>query len=388
MKENTRKLPSGNIQKVMTHEFPDGTKKRVYGTGKTTRDAEKALHDKIKALEQKIVTGIEYDAGEMTLKEALKECLMRRQTELLPGKERPRRPETCMRDEYAVQALLYPLKGMMKKKVSELTTYDVLLWKQSADKTRTTNNGFFKADSKNRAFSVLKDVLKTYSQTQGVMDVSFGIEGWVRTKKNKTEDEVLSPEEIRSLFRLCREHIGDFKYDAVMFQVVTYLRPGELLALKVRDYDKEKHTLHIQRTVVDHNKLYDDDRTKTKDSKRIIQLPELSEDIIIRQSEGKNPDDLIFSYSGKVYDTTTYNGFVKRIMKKLDIDKPLTAHALRRSGITFAAMNGADMYGVSANAGHSDISTTQKYYTAIYESKKKNASSIMEEALSRLDNEE
>ena len=75
-------------------------------------------------------------------------------------------------------------------------------------------------------------------------------------------------------------------------------------------------------------------------------------------------------------------------MKKLDIDKPLTAHALRRSGITFAAMNGADMYGVSANAGHSDISTTQKYYTAIYESKKKNASSIMEEALSRLDEEE
>ena len=384
MKENTRKLPSGNIQKVCTYEFPDGTKKRVYGTGKTQREAEKALSDKIKAIERKISTGIDYDIGELTLKEALEECLVRRRTELLPGKERVRRSETCDRDEYAVKALLYPLKTIMKKKVSELTTYDVLLWKQSADRIKTKNNTLFRADSKNRAFAVLKDVLSSYSRTQGVLDVSLGIEGWVRTRKNKTQDDVLTPDEIKKLFKLCKEYEGDFKYDACMFQIITYLRPGELLALKFKDYDKEKHTLYVRRTIVSHNKISEDNRVKTRDSLRTVQLPEIAENIILRRSENKRPGDLLFSHSGNVYDTTTYNKFIKRIMKKLDINKTLTAHALRRSGITFAAMNGADMYGVSANAGHSDIATTEKYYTAIYESKKKSASSVMGEALSGL----
>lgn len=384
MKNNTRRLPSGNIQKSCTYELSDGTKKRVYGTGKNTREAEKALKEKIKAIEREVSTGISYDLGEFTLQEALERCLIRRREEVLPGKERARRPETCMRDEYAVQALLYPLKTLMKKKVSELTSYDILLWKQSADRMRTKRRGLFKADSKNRAFSVLKDVLAAYSQSEGVPDVSMGINGWVRVKKNKTEDDVLTPEEIGRLFDLCKEHEGDFKYDACMFQVITYLRPGELFALKFKDFDKENHILHIRRTVIAHNRISEDNRVKTKDSLRAVLLPQMAEDIILRRIKDKRQDDLVFSYSGDIYDTTTYNKFIKRIMKSLGIEKPLTPHALRRSGITFAAMSGADMYGVAANAGHSDISTTQKYYTAIYESKKKSASNVMEKALLNL----
>jgi integrase len=203
---------------------------------------------------------------------------------------------------------------------------------------------------------------------------------WRRPAPKKA---ALDETEIHTLFDFCKSNPSD-NADIMMLIVLIYCRPGEALALKVKDYNPDTHVLHINRTIISHCVLSDDDRTKTDASIRDIAVPQMAHDILIKYSVGKKKDDLLFPApkKGKGYpkDESNFNHFVKRSLHRCGIDKDLHAHNLRTTGISYAQYKGANVYGVSANAGHRDINTTLHIYTAVYNQQKTDATDVMDRA--------
>lgn len=142
----------------------------------------------------------------------------------------------------------------------------------------------------------------------------------------KTEADFLVGDEIEKALRYFQQMREENKYplditcaDVFTIALLIGARPGEILGLRKRDWSQKTGELSIKRTGA-----YEDGRTKTMNSIRILTPPAAAATILHRRCEGINADDLIFPGTNKnVLSPSNLNKKLKRWLKEAGINKDL-----------------------------------------------------------------
>ena len=126
------------------------------------------------------------------------------------------------------------------------------------------------------------------------------------------------------------------------------LRVSEVVNLKVKDVNVEELVIHIK-----HGKGNKD---------RITIIPQKLQNILYAVCHMKDGNDYLFASErgGKLTSRTAQKVFANAL-KKADITKDATFHALRHSFATHLLENGIDIRYVQELLGHQNIRTTQRY---------------------------
>lgn len=205
----------------------------------------------------------------------------------------------------------------------------------------------------------------------------------------KDEDEVYSEEEIP----IIKEYLlkkDSLRYLGVLLVFVTGLRVGELAALKPEDIHinatKSTGYIHINKTEV-HYSITDENGKrknvvevqefpKTDAGNRNIILNTLAIDILQRiQSLNTTPKEYLFEENGERIKIRGFSGALKRTCETLNIPfRPM--HKIRKTYGTTLLDNHVPEQLIASQMGHSDISTTKKYYYRNNKSKETNRAEI------------
>ena len=200
-----------------------------------------------------------------------------------------------------------------------------------------------------------------------------------------SKDNVLSSEEVKRVFRVCDDLGGNT--DIIKFAFMTYERPGEVRALRFSDWNSKEKTLKINRTVTQdkegHAKIGEEGRTKTKTSTREIRLPEAANELLKKRynnrwNESKKRPGTAYVWvqkrdETKPIDYNTVRRLLKKVLELAGIEKEITLHGLRHSGITFYAKDRDQFLTISKNAGHSRPSITEDVYSHVLDEHKEAA---------------
>ena len=165
---------------------------------------------------------------------------------------------------------------------------------------------------------------------------------------------------------------------------MTYERPGEVSTLKFSDWSRQTKTVKINRTYTEDAEgkkiVSAEGKTKTKTSTRTIKLSEMANDLLIKrynqrwQTLGKRPgSSYIWTQkkdSGKPIDYNTLRRLFNKVLEVAEVEKHITLHGLRHSGITFYGKDRDQFLTISKNAGHSRPSITEDIYSHVLDEHK------------------
>ena len=200
-------------------------------------------------------------------------------------------------------------------------------------------------------------------------------------KENPCEALTLPKIEPKDVRILHQDEIRDFVIalqgepldDKVAFELALFLglRRSEILGLKESDVDIVNGiiSIHNTRHRIDGEDI--DTDTKTKRSTRVLALPDiLLIDIakllqVHRDFKYEKTDYLIWDGFGEPVLPQTLASRLARFEKRKGLP-PVSLHGLRHTYASLLHSSGVDMAAVSANLGHSNLSTTANIYTHIF----------------------
>ncbi len=213
-------------------------------------------------------------------------------------------------------------------------------------------------------------------------------------ERKSDEEEVYSEEEIPLIkdFLLQKDSL---RYLGVLLVFVTGMRVGELSALKPEDIlIKEKSgSIHVCRTEVHYseedgqgkrkNVVKVQNLAKSEAGNRYIILNSFAIQILQRIKKlNPNPKEYLFEENGQRIKIRGFSGALRRTCRSLDIPfRPM--HKIRKTYGTTLLDNQVSETLVAYQMGHSDISTTKKYYYRNNKSKEHKTEEI-ERALSAI----
>ena len=151
------------------------------------------------------------------------------------------------------------------------------------------------------------------------------------------------------------------------------------------DFNLEKGTIYVNKTIRQVKNLDENARTKTKviitapkSQKSVREIP-LSDSLlaIIRKLYNhKNPNTYVLTGTSKYIEPRTYQSKFKKILKKPNI-KDINFRSLRRLFATKAVENGFDIKSLSEISGHSIVKfTLDRYVHGSFELKRENMNKI------------
>lgn len=344
----------------------NGKRKTLYGkTKKIVRDK---LDEQLKLIEQ----NIDIDAQDQTLGEWLDywlETYMKNSIRL----------STYICYEVAIRCHIKPKIGTIKLK--NLTTS--ILQEFFNDEYK---NG--RVDGRGEGMSVksLKNFynLLHYSLQKAVetdvliKNVVLGVK---LPKSEPKEERVLSAEEQRKILKAAREYQHSAGF-AVVLNLFTGMRIGEILALQWCDIDTERRLLTVNKTAA-RLKTYDDNsptaskivigKPKSKNSNREVPLlgslyDELMEykvkqiaDKAAAGIEFRETDTIICNRDFGILDKRGFSKIFDRICKKAEIPHA-NVHSMRHTFATRSLESGMDVMVLSRILGHAQASTTLNKY--------------------------
>lgn len=225
---------------------------------------------------------------------------------------------------------------------------------------------------------------KTIKNTIGFLSASFNHAVFIgQLESNPCNKATLPkgrPREIRILYEneipLFIAALDDVCIDEkVAYELALFLglRRSEILGLKESDVNLSKGTvsIHSTRHRIDGKDVMQD--TKTARSTRTLALPSvLKTDIYAlfdshRQGDVERTDYLIQNGFGKPIGPQAIAARLTRFEEKHNLPK-VTLHGLRHTCASLLHFKGVDMAQISAELGHSNLSTTQNIYTHIFNS--------------------
>ena len=197
------------------------------------------------------------------------------------------------------------------------------------------------------------------------------------TKKElqTTADKFLNKDELKQCLHQLNE-INPRIALAMEFIALTGLRCGELLALRLQDYDKEKSTINVNGSMVSTLSFHDDNcRSTPKNiySYRTIFLNERAKKIIDKFILENKTSTMWHRdvYKDKGYIFTSRTGspyklyYINSILHKVQSNKKLTSHIFRHTHISLLASAGLPLKAIMQRVGHNDPNTTLKIYTHV-----------------------
>lgn len=157
------------------------------------------------------------------------------------------------------------------------------------------------------------------------------------------------------------------------------LRLGEVLSLKWEDIDFDKRIVHINKTMQTNILDFDAKDGDRPTYNRIKNMPKtragirtlgLNEDVISYLTELQKYDKRNNIYSeyvccmrnGEISNARNLTKSLKRLLKKANIDKPVTMHTLRHTFGSVMIRRGVSIEVVSKLMGHSNVATTYGIY--------------------------
>ena len=363
----------------------DGTVERLEGSGKNRVDARAALEKNIEKRNEKIQYGMKKDNGESTLAEAVKLLIEERSKEYDREKGREaRRDVSTQRDWDVYRSLLCPFK-IADKKLNTIFMKDMEAYRKELSNARydkrTTKKkhepeyAYYSASTLNRIIRLVVAAVDEYYMYRPEKSPAIVLKQFKQSTPAKTKADFLVGDEIEKALRYFQQMREQNKYPlditcANVFTIALLIgaRPGEILGLRKRDWNGKIGELSIKRTGA-----YEDGRTKTKNSIRILTPPAAAATILHRRCEGINADDLIFSGTKKnvLLSPSNLNKKLKRWLKEAGINKDLHPHSLRGSSGTYLLDHDVPIEVVSRMFGHQNVSTTQNFYSAYTETRRK-----------------
>ncbi|MFQ7019587.1 MAG: tyrosine-type recombinase/integrase [Oscillospiraceae bacterium] len=263
------------------------------------------------------------------------------------------------------------------KQISKITSADVQTLYRKLQKEGSVDGGALSPATVCRIHSVLHQALNVAVDRHLI--VKNPTDDVTLPKKVSTAKTILNDKQLERFMEAIKndERWHDFFY----LEITTGLRRGELCGLMWTDFDAEKGTLTVRRTL--HNKEgggYYVGETKTGAGRRIIKLPPSTMQLL---SERKRTSISRWIFPNPIHpeDPIMPNSGYTR-MKKLLVEAGLPNmrfHDLRHTFATHALTSGVDAKTLSGILGHTKTSFTLDTYTHVTGDMHRKASGIVSE---------
>lgn len=167
----------------------------------------------------------------------------------------------------------------------------------------------------------------------------------------------------------------------LLFVLWSFTRIGEVIALQYKDINFEEKSIKIykaygkerDRSSSDNKYKWVLTTAKTRSGRRTVYLCEEAWSNLMAHLEEHYPEAepdtfIFFSKQGNPMPDQYLNNILSKALVRAGIDKKITVHGLRHTGISYFLRHGVPDEVISKQAGHSEIATTQRvYYTVIKE---------------------
>ncbi|MFF5994835.1 tyrosine-type recombinase/integrase [Lysinibacillus sp. KU-BSD001] len=349
-----------------------GKRKQISRRGKTKTEAKKRVEEAI----EKIKGSVDY-SEKITYQEFMEEWL--KLYRLKGNKE-----TTVKHREYCLSLMGNHLG---KLKIAELTS------KQLQD----TLNMLF---DKGTAYYTLRgiknalDMLFKYALETGLIESNPTTPLFVPKEKSKLVDEIkdetaklyLEPWELKKFLELADAHRNVLYRTMIYVIAFTGMRPGEALALKLKDVDLKNKKIHITKTVYAKGSLRGDFELtppKTKNAIRTIDIDDIVIEKIQYLLDYKEQKDWISSeylfgdVDGIPPTIKILNQHIRRLGQKTGIEKQFRTYILRHTHISLLAEAGVDLQFIMGRVGHKNSKTTTQIYLHVTEGMRENAAQKM-----------
>ena len=194
---------------------------------------------------------------------------------------------------------------------------------------------------------------------------------WKRDNSAKSiEDKYLDDDEVKQVLEAVRS-VKPVYADVLLWQYLTGMRIGEVLALQVKKVFQEAGQWFVKiDCTLDYSYKPKSEFTisstpKTQSSNRTILLPDKAVKIYRQYSLNKQPDDVLFSIetkTGAFLHPLSMDNQLKKIQKALDLPKPLSTHIFRHTHASKLAELGVPIELISKRLGHKDSAITRQIY--------------------------
>ncbi len=192
----------------------------------------------------------------------------------------------------------------------------------------------------------------------------------------RSSNKFLDKEELKSCLNQLYEKNQRISL-AMEFMALTGLRCGELLALRVQDYDKKNHRIDINGTIVKSVTNGDNIQRGTPKniySYRKIDLNEravqIIERLILENKKSALWNKKQYKDKGYIFTTNTGNPYniqyINSKLRTVDVaGKKISTHVFRHTHISMLAELGIPLKAIMQRVGHNDPNTTLSIYTHV-----------------------
>jgi len=369
---------AGGIRASGTVTMPDGSRRRIQAQGPTEEAAREKWEQRRMELAEAVKYGERKKSGSLTLAESIRELLAGYKVTPRdsPRGEKLLRDSTIRRMECAAENLIYS-ESIGGFQVKAITPADLTRWKSEINSRASPKTGRpLSASSKQRAFSLIQDVMRIYRPTD---DPTAAAGKWHQKAVKRQADAVLEPSEVKQLIESCQrtrdapKRLLEAVYASLTeVMVYCYMRPGEAYGLKIRDWNPSAGRLSIHRTGA-----HEDGRLKTENSFREIFPPDPAAAVLDELCRNRGPEEYVFTDSGRMVDQWRFARWLRKQLTAAGIGRHgFSPHKLRGTGISYALALGVPPEVVQVNAGHASISTTLGWYTKVYDDRRKAAAEL------------
>lgn len=287
-----------------------------------------------------------------------------------------------------------------KMKVKNITSVDVKRYFTELNKVRSVKTGKeLSYSTKKKAYDVLNQYFRFYCMNNQLSVTPMELIKPPKKDEKKRAEEmlVLDDEEIQRFIAeaskpFCQGKSGYMHGDALIIMLWTFIRVGELIALRRNDYidmGNGKKKLRIDTNITYSRNRADikefswkETTPKTEDGKRDIELCQLAIDCIERRIRNiGNKDDYLFGSGNNTFlRVNNLEDTLRKILKRADIKKDLSLHGLRHTGISYFLRHGVPVEVVSRWAGHSSVQVTYNIYYSVIQKQKEDAIKLINQA--------
>lgn len=273
--------------------------------------------------------------------------------------------------------------------LADLRSLDVQQWVNKLSKDgRKDGKGGLQPKTVNRCFGVLRQALDKAVEQELIISNPANKKAVNLPKVPKPKIKYLPVNEAAAFLKSIQD---DYLYPAIVTDLMTGLRRGELLGLKWKDINLKKGTITVRRQLLrkasGENLLVERVKTETgyreleispalveiltkhkqqqwaikKELKGIVEEAENKVVEINKQKKDPQSEDQVFCWpDGRWYTPDHFYRHLQRLLKNNGFEK-LSVHGLRHTYATSAVALGIDISVLGKNLGHTDIGTTSIY---------------------------